>query len=490
MLAIIVYLSAKLKGIFEILMSFNSIQFFIFFPVVTILYFLLHHRYRWLLLLIASCIFYMAFIPQYILVLFTLIIIDYYAAILIEQSKKKKRKIFLLVSIVSTCTALLIFKYFNFFNMNVSSIAQTLHLSYPIPFLRLVLPIGLSFHTFQSLSYVIEVYKKKQKAEHHIGIYALYVMFYPQLVAGPIERPQHMLHQFYEKHVFQYGRVTDGLKLMTWGLFQKVVIADRLAIYVNTAYGSPSQYAGLPLIIATVFFAFQIYCDFAGYSNIAIGAAQVMGFQLMKNFNKPYFATSIADFWKRWHISLSSWLRDYIYIPLGGNRVSQLKWSRNILITFLVSGLWHGANWTYIVWGALHGFFQIATVRITRFPRVLSIITTFILVCLAWVFFRSSSIPDAFYIISHFFPISSQMSFFEEIKFASTGLGFTAWNFSVALLSILFLLYVDFIERHEDIRSILKRKSTIVRWTFYYLVIFGILLFGQFNRTQFIYFQF
>lgn len=268
--------------------------------------------------------------------------------------------------------------------------------------LKLLLPIGLSFHTFQSLSYVIEVYRGHQKAERNFGIYALYVMFYPQLVAGPIERPKNLLHQFYEEHYFDYQRVVDGLKLMLWGLFKKVVIADRLSVLVNEVYGNPSGHQGFLLVIATVFFAFQIFCDFSGYSDMAIGSAQVMGFKLMDNFNRPYFSKSIAEFWKRWHISLSSWFRDYIYIPLGGNRVPQWRMCCNLFLTFLLSGLWHGANWTFVIWGGLNGFYMVFSILthdprkklvqwtgLDRHPKAhkyLNVMVVFSLVCLGWIF--------------------------------------------------------------------------------------------------------
>src|SRR3989344_5166299 len=366
-----------------LIMLFNSLQFLIFFPVVTVLYFLITQRYRWVLLLAASVVFYMAFIPIYVLILIITIIIDYCAGIWIEQSTGRNRKVFLVISIVSTCLVLFIFKYFNFFNANLSALAQFLHWNYPIPILNIILPIGLSFHTFQSLSYVIEVYRGKQKAEYNFGIYALYVMFYPQLVAGPIERPQNLLHQFYEKHDFNYRRVTDGLKLMLWGLFKKIVIADRLAVFVNQVYNNPTGFEGISLITATVFFAFQIYCDFSGYSDIGIGAAQVMSFKLMDNFKRPYFSKSISEFWKRWHISLSTWFRDYFYFSIGGNRVSIPRWYFNLFATFLLSGFWHGANWTFIFWGALHGFYLIfgimaskirtaiaGSIYIDRFPAI------------------------------------------------------------------------------------------------------------------------
>ena len=340
-------------------MLFNSFNFFIFFPVVTTLYFLLPHRFRWALLLGASCFFYISFIPAYILILALTILVDYYAVIQIDKSQGRRRKLFLIFSIVITCVILFIFKYFNFFNSNISSLAAFLHWNYPIKYLNIILPIGLSFHTFQSLSYVIEVYRGNQKPEKHFGIYALYVMFYPQLVAGPIERPQNLLHQFWEKHSFDYENARTGLMMMLWGLFKKVVIADRLSVYVNAVYDHPHQFTGLPVILATIFFAFQIYCDFSGYSDIAIGAARVMGFRLMTNFSYPYSSQSIGEFWKRWHISLSTWFKDYVYISLGGNRVSIRRLYFNLLITFLISGLWHGANWTFVIWGGLNGLYLI-----------------------------------------------------------------------------------------------------------------------------------
>src|SRR6266436_9022498 len=274
-------------------MLFNSIDFLIFFPVVTGLYFLLPYRFRWILLLVASCVFYMFFIPVYILILFVTITIDYIAGLNIEKSKGKGRKLFLTLSVVSLCAFLFFFKYFNFFNANFAAMARFLDLRYPIPLVNIILPIGLSFHTFQSLSYVVEVYRRRQKAEHHFVTYATYVMFFPQLVAGPIERPQNLIHQFYEKHDFDYERITAGLKRMAWGFFKKLVIADRLALYVNDVYCAPRNFNGLQLSLATVFFAYQIYCDFSGYSDIAIGGAQVLGFKLMEKFNNPYHARYI-----------------------------------------------------------------------------------------------------------------------------------------------------------------------------------------------------
>src|SRR3954452_6281216 len=342
-------------------MLFNSLQFALFFPIVTLLYFALPHRWRGTMLLLASCVFYMAFVPAYIGIIAVTILIDYVAGIRIEATTGPRRRLWLVLSVASTCAVLFVFKYFDFFNDTIALAAHALGLSYAAPALQLLLPIGLSFHTFQSLSYVIEVYEGRQAAERDFGLYALYVMFYPQLVAGPIERPQHLLHQFREVHRFDYDRVVAGLQLMAWGLVKKIVVADRLAELANRVYDAPRSYTGLPLITGTVAFAFQIYCDFSGYSDIAIGSAQVMGFTLMKNFDRPYTAQSVGEFWRRWHISLSTWFKDYLYVSLGGSRTTTLRWYRNLFITFLVSGIGHGAEWRVVVWGALNGCYWIAS---------------------------------------------------------------------------------------------------------------------------------
>lgn len=382
-------------------MLFNSFSFLFFFIIVTTLYFATPYKKRWILLLVSSCYFYMAFVPIYILILAFTIVIDYFAGLYIEKTKGGRRKLFLICSLVANIGVLAFFKYYNFLDNNVSFILQKLGSSNPIPYLSILLPIGLSFHTFQAMSYTIEVYRGHQKAERHFGIYSLYVMFYPQLVAGPIERPQNLLHQFREKHDFEYSRVIEGFKLILWGFFKKLVIADRLAIYVNAVYNNPQHHSGLTLLLATIFFAFQIYCDFSAYSDIAIGTAKVMGFKLMTNFNRPYFSRNISEFWKRWHISLSTWFRDYLYISLGGNRVTIPRWYFNLIIVFVLSGFWHGANWTYIIWGALNGFYLVFAIvtfglrkKITAFlgfdklPKLnlfLQILITFLLSCFAWI---------------------------------------------------------------------------------------------------------
>lgn len=494
-------------------MLFNSINFLIFFPVVTFLYFAIPHKYRWFLLLVASSIFYLAFIPVYILFLFALILIDYSAAILIEKTEGSKRKLFLIISILFTCLALFIFKYFDFFNVNFAAIANFFHWNYSINLLKLALPIGLSFHTFQSLSYVIEVYRKRQKTERNIGIYALYVMFYPQLVSGPIERPYNLIHQFYERHYFDYKRVTDGLKLMAWGMFKKVVIADRLAFFVNQAYNNVGDHSGVSFIVATVFFAYQIYCDFSGYSDIAIGSAQVMGFRLTNNFSRPYFAKSVADFWRRWNISLSTWFRDYVYIPLGGNRVSVPRHYFNLFISFFISGFWHGANWTFLIWGVLHGFYMIfGTITTKMWGKMIyftglnkmpalykpvQVLTTFSLISFAWIFFRANSIEDALYIVAHLFD-GVQSFIFNLIihPFAAVLeyhslflLGQSQREFFIAVLAILFLELVHLFQRRDNIRSIISKTPLLFRWALYIGIVLVILNFGRVNRP-FIYFQF
>ena len=319
-------------------MLFNSFEFLLFFPIVTILFFVMPHRFRWSLLLTASCFFYMFFIPVYILILFGTIIIDYFAGIYLEKTvDPKRKKIYLICSLIANIGVLAVFKYYNFFLDNINEFSLELFdKATALRYLGIALPIGLSFHTFQAMSYTFEVYYGRQKAEKHFGIYALYVMFYPQLVAGPIERPQNILHQFHQKQSFDYQRFSSGLQMMIWGLFKKVVIADNLAGLVNTAYTNPEDHTGMTLLLTSYFFAFQIYCDFSGYSDMAIGAARVMGYDLMENFRTPYLSASIKEFWSRWHISLSSWFRDYLYIPLGGNRVGKSRWLLNLFLVFLL----------------------------------------------------------------------------------------------------------------------------------------------------------
>lgn len=477
-------------------MLFNSFEFLIFFPLVTLIYFAIPHKYRWLHLLMASCVFYSFFIPIYILILFFTIIIDYFAGIWIEQSKGKSRKTALIMSLVANIGVLSVFKYYNFFIENFNSIIFKINPEQLLPHWDIILPIGLSFHTFQAMSYTIEVYRGNQKAERYFGIYALYVMFYPQLVAGPIERPQNVIHQFYEKHEFNYELAKSGLRLMLWGMFKKVVIADRLSVFVNKIYGQPIDYQGLPLIIATLFFTFQIYCDFSGYSDIAIGSARVMGFDLMKNFNRPYFSKNISEFWRRWHISLSTWFRDYLYIPLGGNRVNEFRRYFNLFFVFMMSGLWHGASWHYVIWGALHGVYlifgqltkniqnkMIGFLKFSFLQNLIHTTITFVLVAFAWIFFAAHDNADSIYIIKHLFsPNSHSISQIIEIIGEN--------DLYLIAISVFIMEFVQWQQRGKYIAITFDKLPKWQRWGAYYLILFMILCFGVYNNSQFIYFQF
>lgn len=504
-------------------MLFNSASFLLFFPIVTTIYFLLPYKYRWALLLLASCFFYMSFIPYYIFILLITIVIDYLAGIWIERTTGPKKRYLLLTSIISTCFVLVVFKYFNFFNANFENIASFFDLRYPIGFVNIILPIGLSFHTFQSLSYVIEVYKGRQKAEHNFGIYSLYVMFYPQLVAGPIERPQNLLHQFYEKHDPDYKRITSGLRRILWGLIKKIIIADNLATYVNPVFASPHEYAGLVLFLATCFFALQIYCDFSGYSDIALGSAEVMGFRLMNNFKNPYFATSISDFWHRWHISLSTWFKDYVYIPLGGNRVSYARWCFNMMVTFILSGFWHGANWTYVIWGALHGGYAIGSDMLARLIRHLtpkvhastsSVLRTLkrlgviFLVLIAWVFFRADTVNNANYIVvssiqavfSFFFSLTASVFNLTARPFLHSTLQMLtqpihkdahSWLYLVFFIMLsFFLMCAEYIDHKRGLIKTLELQQPYVRWIIYFSAVLLLMNIGVTKAVPFIYFQF
>ncbi len=487
-------------------MLFNSYEFIVFFFFVTVIYFLLPHRFRWFHLLSASCLFYMAFIPIYILILFFTIIIDYIAGIVIEDAVGARRKWFLVMSIVANVGVLAFFKYYNFFAGNINELFHITNVGAQVPLLGIILPIGLSFHTFQAMSYTIEVYRGKHKAERHFGIYALYVMFYPQLVAGPIERPQNILYQFYQHKKFDYDQVTNGLKLMLWGMFKKVVIADRLSVITDQVYTYPHGQSALTTLLAVIFFSFQIFCDFSGYTDIARGAAEVMGFRLMQNFNRPYSSKTISEFWSRWHISLSTWFKDYVYISLGGNRVSVPRWYFNLFIVFLLSGFWHGANWTFLVWGALHGFYLIFAI-ITQKPRekfnqliglsrfkaldnIFRKLTTFVLVAFAWIFFRATSLANASDIIKQ---LPKAFTDIKNVILRHGALPFTAdmkTKIGYAVFLIAFLELVHYMERNNNILSLVNNKPRLVRWFIYYTILLMIIFLGVFQQRTFIYFQF
>ncbi len=478
-------------------MLFNSLEFLVFFPIVVALYYFLPHKYRWALLLIASCYFYMVFVPVYIVILGFTIVIDYFAGILLENTHGRKRKLWLIASIIANTGVLAVFKYYNFLNDNLTALLKGFTIENPIPYLSILLPIGLSFHTFQAMSYTIEVYRGHQKAERNFGIYALYVMFFPQLVAGPIERPQNMLHQFHEEKFIDVQRIADGIKHIIWGMFKKVVIADRLAEYVNVVYANPGDFFGQHLIIATIFFSFQIYCDFSGYSEIAIGTAKILGINLMMNFRRPYLSTNIREFWQRWHISLSTWFRDYLYFPLGGSRVAKYRHYINLLIVFLVSGLWHGANWTFVIWGALHGIYQVTgqltapyrdrvntATGLKKFPELLKVIQisiTFILAAFAWIFFRAQSLDDAMTIIRNLFVFESGISL---------NLYRVPAEFGIAWAMIILLFVAEIIKEKFEFHVKLLPVPRPYNWIAVGLAVIGILVLGVWGGHNFIYFQF
>lgn len=484
-------------------MLFNSIQFVIFFFAVTSLYFFLPYKYRWFLLLAASCYFYMFFIPYYILILAFTIIIDYFAGIYIENaSSPKQRKLFLVFSLIANIGTLAFFKYYNFANSNLDQLFAFLNIKNPVPFLTIVLPIGLSFHTFQAMSYTIEVYRGNFKAERHFGIYALYVMFYPQLVAGPIERPQNVLTQLHKKYDFELPRVLSGLRMMLWGIFKKVAVADLLAGMVNTAYNDIESSSGWALLFATYLFSIQIYCDFSGYSDIALGSARILGINLMENFRTPYFAKSIAEFWKRWHISLSTWFRDYLYITLGGNKTTKSKWLSNLMIVFLISGLWHGANWTFMIWGFLHGAYLIFSeltksyrTGIMRFffikqdsgiDKFLNVFITFNLVAFAWIFFRANNTQDAFLVINKIASSFSGMSLSHLSKEIHQGVFMIApGGIRMAVALVVFLFACEY-----KISFATLQLSKVQNFFYFIALLMLIILFGQSIQEQFIYFQF
>lgn len=489
-------------------MLFNSFQFVIFFPIVVGLYFLTPQRFRWCLLLIASYYFYSCWKPEYLILIAVSTLVDYGAGLQMGRTGRPGRKqLFLIVSLVSNLSILFAFKYFNFFSASTRALLNQFNLVYNTPHLDVLLPVGISFYTFQTLSYTINVYRGVHPPERHLGIFALYVSFFPQLVAGPIERSDRLLPQFFQPHRFEYDRVTQGVKVMLWGFFKKMVIADRIAVLVDPVYASPAEWPGLSLVLATVLFAFQIYCDFSGYSDIAIGSAKVMGYELQQNFNRPYRAISIADFWRRWHISLSTWFRDYLYFPIGGSRVGRSRWRLNIMVVFLVSGLWHGANWTYLVWGGVHGAYivlgnligppvkRLATRAVAFAPPVpagtetlLRVAGTFALVCVAWIFFRAESLDSAWFIVTHLGCDHPPVDWIH-----GRTLGRPILEVYIMAGAIAFMEWVHAAqggETFEGFNRRLNRKPAWLRGMFYGTLILALIVLTPDTHEEFIYFQF
>ena len=472
-------------------MVFNSIEFLIFLPIVVALFYLLPQKARWLMLLVASCVFYMWFVPKYILILLVTIVIDYAAGLLMERyaDEPRKKKTFMIISIVSTLTVLVIFKYLGFITENLDRLCATLGMETHLV-THIILPIGLSFHTFQSMSYVIEVYRGHQKAERHFGYYALYVMFFPQLVTGPIERPGNLLRQLHEKKAFRYENISNGMRLLIFGFFVKMVVADHLGEYVDEVYGHLDEYNSWTVLGCMVFYSFQIYCDFFGYSTIALGSAKLMGFDITDNFKTPYLSKNIAEFWHRWHISLSSWFRDYVYIPLGGSRVKFGRWAFNILVVFVLSGIWHGAAWSFLLWGFAHGLLHIVekVLRdriVTKEHRpkwlktsidVLCIVKTFVLVTLFWVMFRAT---DFEHLKAIFEAAFTNFGGGEQMS-VKPGM----WLYlGLFILSDLLLFNTRFDHWCED-------KPLALRWLVYGLLVFMTIACSSVNNFPFIYFQF
>ncbi|CAN5743051.1 MBOAT family protein [soil metagenome] len=469
-------------------MLFNSFQFLLFLPVVIVLYYLIAERFTWILLFVASCYFYMAFYPPYILILFAIILIDYFSGLLIEKNTGTRRKLFLLISVVGNIGMLCYFKYFNFFIDVWNNFSAYTHAGNTFDIKSILLPIGLSFHTFQSLSYTIEVYRGKQKAERHIGYFANYVLFFPQMVAGPIERYDRLGARLHEKHLYRYENISTGFKLVLYGLFIKMCVADNLAPIVNQVYEHPEKFGPGSIITALFAFSLQIYADFYGYSTIALGSAKMMGIDLMDNFRQPYFATSIRDFWQRWHISLSTWFRDYVFIPMGGSRVKTFRFVINILVVFILSGFWHGAQYTFLIWGALHGILYCIEFFANKIPGVNSIskipaikfllgIKTFVLVTFIWIFFRAENFTAAKKIISGVFhPAAANASALDI-------------NYWIALpILIFFILEISIVKKRID--TWLDKRPVYLRWNFYAVLLFCILLFSGVKSYEFIYFKF
>ncbi|MGL4108203.1 MBOAT family O-acyltransferase [Clostridium sp. LP20] len=495
-------------------MIFNSLQFLIFFPIVVLLYFIIPNRFKWGWLLVCSYYFYISWNPKYVLLIATSTIVTYMSGIFIgkaceieDKTRGRKLKIFYVVlSLAINLGILFFFKYYGFFSQSLVRTFEIFNISLVLPKFDILQPVGISFYTFQALSYTIDVYRGDIKPEKNLGKYALFVSFFPQLVAGPIEKSKNLLNQFNYNYNFDYYRVKSGLLLMLWGFFQKVCISDRLAIFVNSVYDAPESYAGFQIVIATIFFAFQLYCDFSSYSDIAIGAAKVMGFTLTNNFRQPYLSKSIKEFWQRWHITLGGWFKDYLYIPLGGNRKGKIRLYLNLMIVFLTSGLWHGASINFVIWGGLHGLYQIIgditrpikekiigqfKIRTKVFSyKLMQILITFVLVDFAWIFFRASSFQAAKTIIKNMV-IFNPWTLFDGSIF-NMGLGRS--DFFVAVIGIIIVIFIDWIQATKGPISILSEQNLVFRWAVYVGTIILIVIFGVYgpgySAQQFIYSQF
>ncbi len=472
-------------------MLFNSFDYALFLIVVVPLYFILPQLLRPALLAIASYFFYMYVHPEWWWVLFSATVIAYASGLALERWRDPlHRRAVLAIAVLANAGLLIYFKYADLLITTVNGFAKT-----KVPLLHVVLPVGISFFTFQGLSYVFDVYRGRFPAERRFDIFAAYKAFFPQLVAGPIERPGNVVPQLKVEHRWDFERAASGLQLMLWGFFKKLVIADRLAVFVKGAYGLPHNHTGLQLLLASYAFAFQIFCDFSAYTDIARGTACILGIDLMENFRAPYFSRSIPEFWSRWHISLSTWFRDYLYIPMGGNRVPWLRWQFNILIVFVVSGIWHGADWKFAVWGLLHAVYFLLANAIAKIPwkpalprlaaglwHAAKVLVTFHLVVLAWVFFRANSMADALYILRK---IAKQ-----PFKGPALTYYFGMHEAMIAVGALLLLEAVHLLHGRVNARDFLARRPLWLRWPAYYALILAVVFLAKQGQQEFIYFQF
>ena len=490
-------------------MLFNSNAFYVFLPIVFAIYWLTPPKHRWGVLLVSSYYFYMSANASYIFLILLTTAVSYTTALILEKTENpKKRKLCIWTALVVCLGLLFFFKYFNFLSKSLVSLLKSVSISMSPVTLNLVLPVGISFYTFQTLGYVIDVYKGRTKACRHFGKYAAFVSFFPLLLAGPIERAEHLMPQMEEEHSFDCDKAIRGAKLIAWGYFKKIAIADVLSSSVDIVYNQVTNFTGLALGVATFFYAFQVYCDFSGYSDIARGVACLFDIDLVNNFKSPYFAASIKEFWGRWHISLSTWFRDYVYIPLGGSRAGTWKTYRNLIITFLISGLWHGANWTFVVWGGLHGLYNVvsrltkplrlAVNRLTRLNRCkklhhfLQRAMTFCMVAFAWIFFRADTLSDAWYVISHMF--RNCQYFLPYLREGYDFLGLTKLKLLGLLLPVALLAVFDYFSLKMDVIDRIGQWKTWQRWLLYVAFVSVTICmvaasYGNVSQ-EFIYFQF
>jgi D-alanyl-lipoteichoic acid acyltransferase DltB (MBOAT superfamily) len=480
-------------------MLFNSITYFIFLALVFTLYWgVLKKNFKWqnILLFIASYCFYGWWDVRFLILIFISSIVDFFLGRAIFHQTEKRKKLHILGLCMAINLGMLgYFKYYNFFIESFVVLLTSVGIQPNIHSLQIILPVGISFYTFQSLSYSIDIYREKIKPTNDFVSFMTFVSFFPQLVAGPIERASHLLPQFLKARTVKYERLASGFRFILYGLFKKMVIADRLAYFVDLAYDSPEKLDGATLLLATFMFGIQIYCDFSGYSDIAIGSARLLGFDLMQNFRAPYLAQNFKEFWHRWHISLSSWFRDYVYIPLGGNRVLLSRWIFNILLTFTLSGLWHGASLTFVIWGFLHGLYLVSESLISKFVSLpkrfswMGLIVTFMLANLTWVFFRAKSVDESFYILSGISNLN--LDFIPKgLSFFSADYKFREFALSLFVSFPLFLLF-EILINQADFDNVIKNKGMSFRWGTYFIFVFMILTFGVLNAApQFIYFQF